>query len=217
MKIINLSEQSSILTQYISEIRNKDIQKDKLRFRNNIERIGEIFAYEISKIVDYEDCEIRTPLGIANCRNLKQNIVIASIIRAALPLHKGFLNIFDQADNAFIGAYRKYGKNNKFTIHIDYVSAHEVDKKILILADTMLATGASIEIAYNRICQDGTPKHSHIVCPISSKQGIEYLSKNLPSDNVTLWVGSIDEELTNKSYIIPGLGDAGDLCFGTKL
>lgn len=217
MEIINISQQKSIINQFISEIRDSTIQKDCLRFRKNIERIGEAFAFEIAKKLDYLQIDTRTPLGIAKCENISDEIVIASIMRAALPLHYGILNVFDKAHNSFIGAFRKYGKDNKFKIEVEYASVPEIDGKVLILADTMLATGSSIFLAYQRICKDGHPKHTHIVCPISSSAGVDYLKQKLGGENITLWVGSIDEELTNKSYIIPGLGDAGDLAFGPKL
>lgn len=217
MKIIDLGQQNSILNRFIAELRDKDIQKDSLRFRKNLERTGEIFAYEISKTLDYTTKEVITPLGIANCSLPSEDIVLATILRAGLPLHNGMLNIFDKAHNAFIAAYRKYGKDNKFTIQIEYVSSPSIEGKTLILADTMLATGSSLVLAYNKLCEKGEPAHTHIVCPIASEFSLGYLSKQLPHKRVTLWTAAIDEELTNKSYIVPGLGDAGDLAFGDKL
>ena len=217
MKVINLGEQNSVLNQFVSEIRDVNIQKESLRFRRNLERIGEIFAYEISKTLNYVPSEVETPLGIANIPLCNQTIVLGTILRAGLPLHQGLLNYFDCAQNSFIAAYRKYGKDNKFTIQIEYASTPTLDGKILILADTMLATGASIVLAYERLCQEGEPAHTHLVCPITSAYSIDYLSKHLPHKRVTLWVSAIDEELTNKSYIVPGLGDAGDLAYGDKL
>ncbi len=217
MKIINLGENNSALNNFIAEIRDSVIQKDSMRFRFNLERIGVVFAYEISKVLDYSKREVVTPLGIANCNIGNNNIVIASIMRAGLPLHNGMLNVFDKAQNAFIAAYRKYGKDNKFTIQIEYASSPQVEGKILILADTMLATGSSLVLTYNRLCENSEPAHTHLVCPIASVDGIEYLSKHLPHKKTTLWVGAIDEELTIKSYIVPGLGDAGDLAYGSKL
>lgn len=217
MTIINLGAQNSVLNEFIIEIRDQVIQKDSMRFRTNLKRIGEIFAYEISKTLSYEKKEVTTPLGIAYCDSIQDNIVVSTILRAGLPLHEGILNYFDKAQNAFIAAYRKYGKDNKFEIQIEYASSPSIEGKTLILADTMLATGASIVLGYERLCRDGKPQHTHIVCPISSQSGIDYLSKHLPHSNVTLWVGAIDEELTNKSYIVPGLGDAGDLAYGSKL
>ena len=217
MKIINLGEKDSVLNSFIAEIRDHVIQKDSMRFRRNLERIGEVFAYEKSKSLDYSEKDVVTPLGIAKCRTHDNEVVIASIMRAGLPLHDGILHYFDKAQNAFIAAYRKYGKDNKFTIQIEYASSPSVEGRTLILADTMLATGSSVVLTYNRLCEISTPVHTHIVCPIASTEGIEYLSRHLPHKTTTLWVGAIDEELTIKSYIVPGLGDAGDLAYGSKL
>ena len=217
MKVINLGEGNSVMNQFIAEIRDKAIQKDSMRFRRNLERIGEVCAYEISKTLSYSDKQVVTPLGIAKCSIPTDSIVIASILRAGLPLHNGILNLFDKAQNSFIAAHRKYGKDNKFTIQVEYVSKPEIEGKVLILADPMLATGSSIVLAYNKLIVDGEPAHTHIVSAIASKSGLSYLSKNLPHKRVTLWVGAIDEVLTNKAYIIPGLGDAGDLAYGEKL
>lgn len=217
MKIINLGEQNSLLNTFVAQIRDKAIQKDSMRFRKNLERIGEIFAYEISKTLNYGENEVVTPLGIAKCSLFTDTLVIASILRAGLPLHTGLLNFFDSAQNAFVAAYRKYGKDNKFTIQFEYASSPALDGKVLILADPMLATGSSLVLAYQRLVQSGEPLHTHIVSPIASEQSLGYLSKQLPHKKVTLWVAAVDEELTNKSYIVPGLGDAGDLAYGTKL
>lgn len=217
MKVVNLGESNSILNKFVAELRDKSIQKDSLRFRRNLERIGEIFAYEISKTLDYSQVEITTPLGIANCSLPQNEMILATVLRAGLPLHNGILNFFDSAQNAFVAAYRKYGKDNKFTIQIEYVSSPKVEGKVLVLADTMLATGSSLVLAYNKLCELGEPVHTHIVCPIASEFSLGYLSKHLPHKKVTLWVAAVDEELTNKSYIVPGLGDAGDLAYGNKL
>ncbi len=217
MKIINLGESNSVLNHFIAEIRDHIIQKDSMRFRRNLERIGEIFAYEISKNLNYEPIDVQTPLGIASCKVASDSIVISSIMRAGLPLHNGILNYFDKAQNAFVAAYRKYGKDNKFNIQIEYASSPSIEDKILILADTMLATGSSVVLAYNKLSEITPPRHLHIVCPIASTEGINYLAKHLPHSHTTLWVGAIDEELTIKSYIVPGLGDAGDLAYGSKL
>lgn len=217
MKVINLSQTNSILNEFIIQIRDKVIQKDSMRFRRNLSRIGEVFAYEISKTLTYKDVETQTPLGISYSQAIQDKIVIASILRAALPLHDGFLNFFDAAQNSFVAAYRKYGKDNKFEIQIEYASAPSMDGKTLILVDPMLATGASIVLTYDKLCSEEKPAISHIVCPIASQSGVDYIKKHLPHENITLWVGAIDEELTNKSYIVPGLGDAGDLAFGQKL
>ena len=217
MKTINLGEQNSVLNRFVAELRDKHIQKDSMRFRRNLERVGEIFAYEISKTLNYSETEVTTPLGIAKCQLSDDELVISTVLRAGLPLHNGILNYFDSAQNSFIAAYRKYGKDNKFTIQIEYMSSPKIEGKTLILADTMLATGSSIVLAYNKLCELGEPAHTHLVCPIASEFSLGYLSKHLPHKKVTLWVAAIDEELTNKSYIVPGLGDAGDLAFGSKL
>ena len=216
MKIINLGESNSILNKFVAQMRDIDIQKDSMRFRRNLERLGEIFAYEISRTLDYSEKAVTTPLGIANMRTHDDNIVVATILRAGLPLHHGILNYFDDAQNAFVAAYRKYDKGEGFHLNIEYASTPDLEGKTLILADTMLATGASLEIAYRKLCEQGTPKHTHIVCPISSAYAVEYLQKNIDGERITLWVAAIDEELTSKSYIVPGLGDAGDLAYGRQ-
>lgn len=197
-------------------MRDRSIQKDSLRFRRNLERLGEIFAYEISQTLEYSEKSFVTPLGIANIPTHDNQLVVATILRAGLPLHQGILNFFDDAQNAFVAAYRKYDKGEDFHINIEYASTPDLTGKTLILADTMLATGASLEIAYNRLCEEGEPAHTHLVCPISSAYAVEYLQKHLPEEKVTLWVAAIDEELTSHSYIVPGLGDAGDLAYGVK-
>ncbi len=217
MKIINLGEKTSILNQYLAEIRDTTIQKDSMRFRRNMERMGEIFAYEISKTLTYEKMEVRTPLGIAQSDILTDNVIISSILRAGIPVHQGVLNYFDKAQNAFIAAYRKYGKDNKFEIKLEYAASPNIDDKVLILSDSMIATGASIELTYENLLLNGTPKVTHVVAPIASALAVENLQKSVIFKDVVLWVGAIDEELTNKSYIVPGLGDAGDLAYGSKL
>lgn len=217
MKVINLGESNTALNRFVAQIRDINIQKDRMRFRTNLERIGEIFAYEISKTLNYSEKKVYTPLGIASISTPDDTIVAATILRAGLPLHKGILNIFDDAQNAFVAAYRKYDKGDDFHINIEYASSPDLNGKTLILADTMLATGASLEIAYNRLCEDGEPAVAHLVCPISSVYAVEYLQRNLRKDNITLWAAAIDEELTSHSYIVPGLGDAGDLAFGDKI
>lgn len=216
MKVINLGETNSVMNRFIAELRDKTVQKDSMRFRRNLERLGEIFAYEISKTFEYESIEVETPLGIAECSVSNQPIVLSTILRAGLPLHQGLLNYFDKAENSFIAAYRKYGKDNKFKIELDYASSIAAEGKILIIADPMLATGASLVLAYQKLVESGEPLHTHIVSTIASTDGIEYLSRNLPHKSVTLWVAAVDEVLTNKSYIVPGLGDAGDLAYGVK-
>ena len=217
MKVINLGESNTALNRFVAQIRDINIQKDRMRFRTNLERIGEIFAYEISKTLNYSHKKVYPPLGIASISTPDDTIVAATILRAGLPLHKGILNVFDDAQNAFVAAYRKYDKGDDFHINIEYASSPDLNGKTLILADTMLATGASLEIAYNRLCEDGEPAVTHLVCPISSVYAVEYLQRNLRKDNITLWAAAIDEELTSHSYIVPGLGDAGDLAFGDKI
>ncbi|MCX7729010.1 MAG: uracil phosphoribosyltransferase [Bacteroidia bacterium] len=215
--IYNLSHHHSIINQYISEIRDIEIQKDSWRFRKNMERIGQMIAFEISKQLEYKDVPVTTPLGIANSRVLLQQPVIATILRAGLPLHMGILEVFDKAENAFISAYRKHHKDHSFDIALEYISCPSLENKILILCDPMLATGSSMALTFKALLQRGKPKHTHIVCAIASKQGVDYLKKNIPDVNYTLWCGDIDDELTSTAYIVPGLGDAGDLAFGEKL
>ncbi len=211
-----LGTQNSIFNQYISEIRDINIQKDSMRFRRNLERMGEIIAYEISKTLKYEMLEVTTSLGIASVSVPAQQPVIATILRAGLPLHQGILNYFDKGQNAFISAYRKHHKDGSFDIQVEYMASPELTDKILILSDPMLATGSSMVLTYQALINRGVPAHTHIVSLIASSEGLEYAKKHLPQ-NVTLWVGAIDEELTAQSYIVPGLGDAGDLAFGVKI
>jgi uracil phosphoribosyltransferase len=216
MVLIDLGENNSILSQFIAEIRDENIQRDRLRFRRNLERIGEIFAYEISKQLKYKEAEVQTPLGIA-CMNIPENIpVLATIMRAGLPFQQGFLNYFDNAGNAFISAYRKHHQDGTFDITFEHLSSPELQGKILILTDPMLASGSSLVLAYKALQSKGIPSHTHIVSIIASREGIAYLKKHLPSKKITIWVGAIDDELTVKGYIVPGLGDAGDLAFGGK-
>ncbi len=212
-----LGNNSSLINQYIAEMRDIHIQKDSMRFRRNMERMGEIFAYEISKKLEWEKKEVITSLGLANCEVLKYQPVIATILRAGLPLHHGLLNAFDKAENAFISAYRKHRKDGRFDIKVEYVSSPSLENKVLIINDPMLATGASMVLSFKELCHKGQPKHTHIVSILASNQGVEYLKKNMPDDNYTLWLGALDDELTAKAYIVPGLGDAGDLAFGSKL
>ncbi len=212
-----LSEQNSIFNQYVAELRDTTIQKDAMRFRRNLERIGEIMSYEISKTMDYEKRETTTPLGISETSHLISQPVIATILRAGLPIHIGVLNYFDAAENAFISAYRRHHKDNTFDIHVEYVSSPDLTGKTLIICDPMIATGASIVLAYKAILSKGTPKHVHIVSAISSRQGIDFVKANIATKDITIWCGAVDEELTAHSYIVPGLGDAGDLAFGEKI
>ncbi|GHT12216.1 uracil phosphoribosyltransferase [Bacteroidia bacterium] len=219
MKINLLCRQNSIVSHYVAELRDVEIQKERLRFRKNLERIGELAAYEISKLLHYNETQVTTPLGIAPSKMLRQDdIVVASILRAALPMHNGVLNIFDHAENCFVSAYRKSGKDNKFTIAFGYISSPPIEGKTVVLCDPMLATGSSMMVAYNALLERGVPQATHIVSVIASRDGVEYLKKHLPPEhNVTLWVCAVDDELTAKSYIVPGLGDAGDLAYGEKV
>ena len=216
METINLGKQNSIFNHFIREIRDINIQNDSMRFRRNIERIGEIFAYEISKKMEYKKEDITTPLGISTESLMKEKPVLATILRAGLPLHQGLLNYFDSSDNAFISAYRKHKKGGDFEIKIEYMASPDLDGKTLILCDPMLASGSSMILAIQAILTRGTPKHIHIVSVISSSEGVEYVKENIPMQNCTLWLGAEDEEMTAQSYIVPGLGDAGDLSFGEK-
>jgi len=215
--IHNLGLKNSILNQYVSEIRDFELQKDSMRFRNNMTRLGEIFAYEISKVLEYQEKEIITSLGTAKVPVLTNQPVLATILRAGLPLHQGLLNFFDHADNAFISAYRRHYIDGTFEIKIDYLSSPSLENRILILADPMLATGQSMALTYKDIvATNGKPKHTHIVSAIASAEGVEYLKRQMPIGEFTFWTAAIDEELTAQSYIVPGLGDAGDLAYGSK-
>lgn len=216
MKIVNLSLQPSVVQQYLAELRDKTLQKESMRFRKNMARIAVAASLEISKTLNYKDKKVTTPLGIADCKVIEDKIVVASILRAGLTLHEGVLEVFDKAESAFVAAYRKYGNNNKFLIQMEYVGRPIIKDKVLILVDCMVATGSSLLLAYNKLIDNGEPSHTHIIAPIVSEAALAYLSKQLPHKRVTLWVGATDEELTNKAYIIPGLGDAGDLAFGQK-
>lgn len=207
---------NSIFNQFISEIRDINVQKDSMRFRRNIERMGEIMAYEISKTLTYKLVDVTTPLGIASVSIPAQQPVVATILRAGLPLHQGIINYFDKAENAFISAYRKHHKDGTFDIQVEYMASPDLTGKTLILCDPMLASGSSMVLTFQALMKRGIPAHTHIVSIISSTEGVEYAKKHLP-ENVTLWVGVIDEELTAQSYIVPGLGDAGDLAFGVKI
>ena len=220
MKVVNLSEQPSLLNQYLKELRSVDIQKDSMRFRRNIERIGEIMAVEISRHLTYATEQVQTPLAVADIEIPQDKIVLGTLLRAGLPMHQGFLNMFDQAENAFISAYRQetIGRRGEMQIEIisEYLAAPSIEGKTLILVDPMLATGLSMEVAYKALLSHGTPKHLHMACLFGTPQAIQHLSDNLPKDAI-LWCAVIDPKLNEKKYIVPGLGDAGDLCFGEKL
>ncbi len=211
-----LGNQNSILNQFIAELRDINIQNDYMRFRRNLERCGEIFAYELSKELNFQSNQVQTPLGVAEINLPNETIVLATILRAGLPLHQGMLNFFDKAENGFISAYRKYSNDGTFRIQFEHISCPNIEGKTLVLIDPMLATGASMLLAYKAICEKGTPKHTHIVSVIASKEGVEYMKRNLSAKNTTLWLGAVDDELTVKSYIVPGIGDAGDLAYGAK-
>ncbi|MDD2304383.1 MAG: uracil phosphoribosyltransferase [Prolixibacteraceae bacterium] len=217
MKVNIVGDSNSIFNQFISEIRCEVVQKDPMRFRRNLQRLGEIFAYEISKTMDYQTTDIKTPLGVAPVETLVQHPVLATILRAGLPLQQGLLNIFDRAENAFISAYRKYDEAGEFHIEFEYLATPLLDGKDVILSDPMLASGASMEVGYQALLKKGSPKHVHLVVIIASAQGVEYVTKHITADNVTLWIGAVDSEMTSMSYIVPGLGDAGDLAFGAKI
>ena len=217
MKTIkNLGLENTIFNQYIAEIRDVEIQKDPMRFRRNLERLGEIFAYEISKTFSYHSVDVTTPLGVKTMQLMDEQPIIATILRAGLPLHQGMLNVFDHADNAFISAFRKHYRDGSFDSQVDYMSAPDMEDRILIICDPMLASGQSMVCAYNEIMEQGHPKYIHIVSAIASIQGVEYLQQNLPDIDCTIWLGAVDDELTAQSYIVPGLGDAGDLAYGCK-
>lgn len=216
MRIVNLGDTNSILNKFVAELRDVDIQKDSLRFRRNVERIGEIMAYEISKEFHYSTKDIQSPLGIAPLNTPDDRIVISTILRAGLPFHQGFLRYLDNAENAFVSAYRKYKDRLNFDIHIEYIASPRLTGKTLIISDPMLATGSSMELAYEALLTKGVPGHVHVASIISSKQALEYLQKKMPDDKTTIWIAALDNDLDDHSYIVPGLGDAGDLAFGEK-
>lgn len=218
MKVNILDKNNTLLNRFISELRDVNIQRDSMRFRRNLERVAEIMAYEISKTLTYTARRVETPLGEASVMLYDDKIVLATILRAGLPFHNGFLNYFDNAENAFVSAYRKHHKDGAFTVKVEYISCGDLADKVLILADPMLATGSSFVLAYNALVEKGgMPKHLHIAAGIASEEGLEYVRKNTSARSTTIWCGSVDEELTVQSYIVPGLGDAGDLAFGDKL
>ena len=215
MKVVDFSKRNTVVNKFIAELRDVNIQNDRMRFRRNVERIGEIMAYEISKELDYEVEDVTSPLGIAEVSLPQNEIVAATILRAGLPLHQGVLNVFDDADNAFVSAYRNYDEDYNFDIHVEYISAPSIDGKVLILCDPMLATGNSMQLAYEALLSKGTPGRLFICSVIASREALEYLQENLPED-ATLYVAAVDELLDQHKFIMPGLGDAGDLAFGGK-
>ncbi|MEO6069962.1 MAG: uracil phosphoribosyltransferase [Chitinophagaceae bacterium] len=213
--VINLGREHSLISNWVAELRDIEIQKDRMRFRRNLERIGEIAAYEISKRLPYITKEVPTPLGTASCKMLEQQPVLATILRAGLPLHQGILNYFDKGDNAFVSAYRKHDKDGSFEISLDYLSSPEIEGRIMIISDPMLATGASLVKSIQFLRAEGEPKSIHIVVALACSVGIEFVRREIPT--ATIWCGDIDEEITAKGYIVPGLGDAGDLAYGVKI
>lgn len=217
MEIKVLGSKHSIIDQYLAELRDISIQKDPLRFRENLQRLGELFGYEISKTLPYEVRDVVTPLGVAKVPMLVRQPVLATILRAGLPMHQGLLRIFDQAENTFISAYRKYTDDGGFDIEFEYMASPSLQDKVVILSDPMLASGMSMEISYHALLTKGKPLHIHLVSVISSQQGVDYVIDKIKDPDVTLWIGEIDPGMTPKSYIVPGLGDAGDLAYGAKI
>lgn len=216
MEIINFDRTPSLMSQYMRELRDISIQHDPLRFRTNLDRIGQIMAYEISRTLQYEDIDITTPLGPCTCRQASDRLVFATILRAGLPFHHGFLSFFDRAENAFVSAYRRYKeKGDSFDVLIEYLASPSIDGKTLIIVDPMLATGSSMELAYKALLSKGTPAKIHIASVIASQLSVNYIESHFPAET-TLWVGAIDAEVNAHSYIVPGLGDAGDLAYGVK-
>ncbi|MDD3387030.1 MAG: uracil phosphoribosyltransferase [Prevotella sp.] len=219
MEIINFSNTNSIINQYMAEMRDKEYQKNRLLFRNNIMRIGEFEAFEISKTFHYESQDIITPLGSALVNVPKDEIVLATIFRAGLPFHTGFLNVFDHAENAFVSAYREYTDkaHHQVGIHVEYLATPSIEGKNLIIVDPMLATGGSMELSYQALLTKGTPKRIHVACVIATPDGIDHIKKIFPEENTTIWCAAIDPGMNEFKYIVPGFGDAGDLCYGEKI
>lgn len=219
MRVINLAEQDTILNQFVAELRDVQIQTDRMRFRRNIERIGELMAYEMSRTLAYSTKQVQTPLGTAETRTPDDNLVIATVFRAGLPLHQGFLNVFDRAGNAFVSAYRSYKDeaHHEIDVRVEYIATPDLSQKTVLLVDPMLATGESLELARRAFLTKGSPKRLLIACVIASRRGVDHLKALFPSDDVTLWCAAIDPELNEHKYIVPGLGDAGDLAYGEKL
>ena len=219
MKVINFSESNSIINQYMAEIRDAEYQKNRLLFRNNIQRVGEFEAFEISKTLNYENKDIKTPLGIAQVNIPTDKIVLATIFRAGLPFHNGFLNVFDHAGSAFVSAYREYvdEAHHEVGVHVEYLATPSIDEKTLVIADPMLATGSSMELGYKAFLTKGTPKRIHVACVIATPEGIEHIKKTFPEEKTTIWCAAIDPGMNEHKYIVPGFGDAGDLCYGDKI
>ena len=219
MQIIDLSKNNSIINQFLAEMRDVDYQQNRLLFRNNIMRVGEMMAYEISKTLDYVPRNVQTPLGVSTVNVPADKVILATIFRAGLPFHNGFLNVFDHAGNAFVSAYRKYTDNEhtQVGIHVEYLATPSVEGKTLIIADPMLATGGSMELGYKAFLTKGTPKRIHVACVIASPEGIEHVKNTFPDDKTTVWCAAIDPGMNEHKYIVPGFGDAGDLCYGDKV
>ena len=213
-----IDQQKSLLNKFIAELRDKEIQKDSMRFRRNIERIGEIAAFEVSKELNYRSKIVETPLGKATVMSISDTVVLATILRAGLPFHQGFLNYFDDAENAFVSAYRKSTFDGKFIIKVEYISCGSLEGKTLILVDPMLATGSSLVAAYEALCEKGgQPAHTHFVSVLASRQGVDYVLEHTDQKRTSLWCATVDDHLNDRKYIVPGLGDAGDLAFGEKI
>lgn len=217
MEIINFDNSPSLVSQYLTELRDIKVQNDMLRFRRNLERIGQIMAYEISKCIRYKTVTIHTPLAKCNSRVIEDNIVLATIFRAGIPFHQGFLDYFDSAENAFVSAYRKYKEKENFDVFIEYIASPDINGKTLVIVDPMLATGTSMELSYRALLTKGTPARIHLASVIASQKAVEYIGDHFPGDITTLWTGAIDPVINEHSYIVPGLGDAGDLAYGTKI
>lgn len=219
MEIINLSDKNSIIGQYMVEIRDVEYQKNRLLFRNNIMRVGEFEAFEVSKKLDYTSKKIATPLGISTVLVPSDKIVLGTIFRAGLPFHQGFLNVFDHAGNAFVSAYREYtdAEHREVDIHVEYLATPSMDEKTLVIVDPMLATGGSMELGYKAFLTKGTPKRIHVCCVIATPEGIAHVKQTFPGDKTTIWCAAIDPGLNEHKYIVPGFGDAGDLCYGDKI
>lgn len=217
MEVINFAERDSLVSQYMMELRNVNVHGDMLRFRRNLERIGEIMAYEISRTLSYKTTRIDTPLAPCDCREIGDDVVLATIFRAGLPFHQGFLSYFDHAGNAFVSAYRKYKEKENFDVFIEYIASPDLNGKTLILCDPMLATGTSMELSYRALLTKGTPARIHVASVIASQVAVDYVKRTFPAEKTTLWCGAIDPEINEHSYIVPGLGDAGDLAYGEKM
>lgn len=216
MEIIDFGAQNSLVGVYLSQMRDVEIQKDPLRFRRNLERVGEIMAYEISKTLRYKALDVTTPLGKSVCMVPDEQVVLATIFRAGVPFHQGFLNFFDGAENAFVSAYRKYKEKENFDVCIEYLASPRLEGKTLIICDPMQATGASMDLSYRALITKGMPAKIHVASVIASVQAVEYIKSNFPNDRTTVWLGAVDDNINEHSYIVPGLGDAGDLAYGIK-